>query len=620
VVSNKPKVTIVTVIYNLYENNRVETFKQAVKSVQEQSYNNIEHLIIDGDSNDRTKELLSNLSRNNPQIRVISEPDNGIYDAMNKGIKNAPGKYIAFLNSDDFYSDRDAVKKSVDALEENNADFSYSSAHSICAKSTNIFKGDISTIISTMPFPHLTMFTKKSVLLKEKGFNEKYGLPADYDLILRLALKDYKYVKVPGVIATYRRGGETSKHLNYYMEDIKNIYYDNYSEFYNFHIEQQAINLKYKRQVPRGFLSKLKEYCSSKNFKNLETRKIIDNLESLPTQGSVHFNTKLKEGDNLLLSKGIKSISKEKYRDKIKEINDYSNTKGKKDVGVIIVTYKDGKDLLRCLESFNEQTDKNFRIYLIDNGLSSKIRDNIKNYNIKHILLKQNVGPSAGRNIGVCYAEEDLVAFIDADGFVNKCYIESVKDVFKEKSKIVVRGKILPISCSAIVPPELYDIGNKRIPIIPTTEGNLVIRREDYIRIGGFEDPLYGHEGIVMAHRMLTFYGYKEDELYYDPRLVLYHDFQKERSKEKEKRQRYMQQMISRSYPRIKYTYNKLYYTINLVTRAKSIKMKERNYNKNRTIEHSRLYKVLILYYNSKGDFGKLIKFPIEAIKILLKF
>jgi glycosyltransferase involved in cell wall biosynthesis len=538
---------------------------------------------------------------------------------MNKGIKNATGKYIAFLNSDDFYNDLDAIKKSVNALEKNNADFSYSSAHSICEKSVNVFEGDMSTVITTMPFPHLTMFTKRSVLLNENSFDEKYGLPADYDLILRLSLKDYKYVKVPGVIATYRRGGETSTYLNkdIYKEKIKDIYYDNYSDFYKFHIEQQAIDIKYKQRVPKDFVDRFREYCKSRDFQNLKTKEIIDKLVSLQDQGEVEFNPNLEEGKGLLLSKRIKSISKEKYEDKISKITDYGDTNKKSDVGVIIVTYKDGKDLLRCLDSFEEQTDKSFRIYLVDNGLSSEIREQLKKYNIVYILLKQNVGPSTGRNIGVCYAKEELIAFIDADGYVNKCYIESAKDIFKDKGKVLVRGKVLPIHCSVIVPPELYDIGNKRVPIIPTTEGNMVIRKKEYIKVGGFEDPLYGHEGIVMVHRMLTFYGYNEEEFYYDPRLVLYHDFKRVNNKEKEKRQLYMSQMIKKNYPNIHRTYNKLQYTLNLIGRAKSIKKKENLYKKHKRIENSRLYKVLMLFYNSKGNFGDLIKFPIRAIKII---
>jgi GT2 family glycosyltransferase len=538
---------------------------------------------------------------------------------MNKGIKNATGKYVAFLNSDDFYNDKDAIKKSINVLEKNNADFSYSSVYFEKSNKTEISEGDISNIIIRMPFCHLTMFTKRSVLLKENGFNGKYNIPADYDLVLRLALKDYKYVKVPGVIATYRAGGASSKHWNdyNYVEDIKNIYYDNYSKFYQFHIEQQAIDINYKHKIPRDFVTKFKKYCKSKNFQNLEVKKIIEKLESLPIQGDVQFNPKLEEERDLLLSQGIKSISKAKYKDKILKIHDYSNTDKRKDVGIVIVAYKNGEELFRCLDSFKEQTDKSFRIYLVDNGLSSEIREKLKSYNIVHILLKQNVGPSAGRNIGVCYAKEKLIAFIDPDGYVNKCYIASIKDIFKDKSKILVRGKILPIHCSVTVPPELYDLGNQRIPIIPTTEGNLVIRKKDFIRIGGFEDPLYGHEGIVMAHRMLNFYGYKEEQLYYDPRLVLYHDFEKKDNKKKEKRQLYMRQMISKNYPNIDKTYDKLSYPPNLITRAKSIKAKEILYNKHKKIENSRLYKVLMLYYNSKGNFVDLIKFPIRAMKIL---
>jgi glycosyltransferase involved in cell wall biosynthesis len=227
------------------------------------------------------------------------------------------------------------------------------------------------------------------------------------------------------------------------------------------------------------------------------------------------------------------------------------------------------------------------------------------------------VGPSTAKNIGVCYAEEDLIAFIDAHCYVNNCYVENVKEIFKDKRKILVRGKILPINCSTVIPPRFYDIGNQAIPIIPTIGGNLVIRKRDFMRIGGFEDPLYGQECIVIAHRMLNFYDYEEEELYYDPRLVLYHDFEKIENKEKEKREKYMLKTILENYQNIQETYDKLDYTLNLITRVDNIKSKEILLHKQKKLENSRLYKILKLYYASKGNIGNIIKFPILAFKIL---
>ena len=119
-----PLVTVITVCYNLLKNGRAGHFRQCLKSVSTQDYPAIEHLVIDGASQDGTVEQLEQYARQG-WIRYISEPDTGIYDAMNKGIRLARGKYIAFLNSDDFWHRQDAVSASVAALEQKEAAFSY---------------------------------------------------------------------------------------------------------------------------------------------------------------------------------------------------------------------------------------------------------------------------------------------------------------------------------------------------------------------------------------------------------------------------------------------------------------------------------------------------------------
>ena len=126
----KPLVSIITVCYNLVSGGRVPHFKQCITSVLEQTYTNIEHIVIDGGSQDGTVELLKSIIEQTEKtkpgtLRYISEPDNGIYDAMNKGINVAKGKYIAFLNSDDFWHETNGVELSVAALESSNAAFSY---------------------------------------------------------------------------------------------------------------------------------------------------------------------------------------------------------------------------------------------------------------------------------------------------------------------------------------------------------------------------------------------------------------------------------------------------------------------------------------------------------------
>ena len=121
----QPKVTIVTITYNLLEANREKTFRQCVESVHNQTYENIEHIVIDGASNDGTIELLKEYADKN-WLTYYSEPDTSIYNAMNKGLAKATGEYITFLNSDDFYHNLEGISKTVKTIVNSNADFVYS--------------------------------------------------------------------------------------------------------------------------------------------------------------------------------------------------------------------------------------------------------------------------------------------------------------------------------------------------------------------------------------------------------------------------------------------------------------------------------------------------------------
>ena len=117
-------VTVITTTFNLVKNGRVDFFKQCVESVHSQDYQYIEHLVIDGASSDGSLEIIREYEQKG-WLTCISEPDKGIYDAMNKGIRLAKGKYIAFLNSDDFWHDSHGVSESVKALEANQASMAY---------------------------------------------------------------------------------------------------------------------------------------------------------------------------------------------------------------------------------------------------------------------------------------------------------------------------------------------------------------------------------------------------------------------------------------------------------------------------------------------------------------
>lgn len=271
----KDLVSIITTTRNLFEAKRVETFKQCLESVHSQTHENIEHLIIDADSNDGTKELLDSYEKKG-WIKYISEPDSGIYNAMNKGIRRSKGEYIAFLNSDDYYHNKQAVELSVSALKEQKADFSFADLVVTGGEKEYVERGDLSRFLYLMPFGHPTMFTKKSVLLKEGGFDEGLGLPADYDLVIRLIFADYKPVYVNREIATYRIGGlgSSTDHSN----DIGKIYLKNYSHFFPLSDVAEAKNIMYASYLPRGFTESFKKFAEGKRLKNISIEDVYRNL------------------------------------------------------------------------------------------------------------------------------------------------------------------------------------------------------------------------------------------------------------------------------------------------------------------------------------------------------
>ncbi|MCK9401338.1 MAG: glycosyltransferase [Bacteroidales bacterium] len=227
-----PLVSIVTVTLNLIKAGREKSFRQCLESVRNQTYENIEHIIIDGASSDGTIDILNNYA-NRKWIKYISEVDTGIYDSMNKGLKLANGKYIAFLNSDDYFHGLDGVDASVKALENSKAVFSYAPVINLdeSQQAQNIIYPKMKNVFLTIMPNHQTMFFKRSVLINEGLFNTNYKCVGDYDMTIRLCLKNHKSIFVDNIFSTYRLGGfsKIATDEGLVFEEVSNIYYENYN-------------------------------------------------------------------------------------------------------------------------------------------------------------------------------------------------------------------------------------------------------------------------------------------------------------------------------------------------------------------------------------------------------
>jgi glycosyltransferase involved in cell wall biosynthesis len=202
------KVSIITVCLN-----SVHTIDDTIKSVLSQSFKDIEHIVVDGGSNDGT---LNILSRYKGKIsRIISEPDKGIYDAMNKGIKAATGDIIGILNSDDYYSDRFRIEKIVKEMTEKSVDSCHGDVVFVRRDEPDRIvrywsEGQFSMRkfkMGWMPY-HGTFYVKSKVFKQYGLYREDFPLAADYELMLRfLGKHNISTTYIPEVILKVRTGG-----------------------------------------------------------------------------------------------------------------------------------------------------------------------------------------------------------------------------------------------------------------------------------------------------------------------------------------------------------------------------------------------------------------------------
>ena len=210
------KISIITVCYN-----SEKYIQSTIESVLNQTYENIEYIVIDGCSNDGTVTIIKEYeSKFNGRMKWISEPDKGIYDAMNKGIKMATGDVVGILNSDDFYIENTVIEQVADTFTQN--------------KETQIVFGDVLFVkpdnldktvryyrsknftpkrfrFGFMP-AHPTFFTYKTHFDKIGYYKIKYTIAADFELLLRfMLLNKLKYNYIPLVFMKMRTGGISTK-------------------------------------------------------------------------------------------------------------------------------------------------------------------------------------------------------------------------------------------------------------------------------------------------------------------------------------------------------------------------------------------------------------------------
>lgn len=210
------KVTIITATFNSQE-----FIEDCMISVLNQEYDNIEYVIIDGASKDNTLEIIKSFQTHHAHIRLISEPDKGIYDALNKGLIHASGDVVGFVHSDDVLANTTIVSNVVDCIKNRDVDGVYGDLLYVRKEDTNKvirhWKGkQFSPALlkrGWMP-AHPTLFIKQEVYLSKGNFDLTFKIAADYDFILRI-FKDRKlnFEYLPNVFTKMRVGGVSNRNM-----------------------------------------------------------------------------------------------------------------------------------------------------------------------------------------------------------------------------------------------------------------------------------------------------------------------------------------------------------------------------------------------------------------------
>jgi glycosyltransferase involved in cell wall biosynthesis len=222
---NLPLISIITVVYN-----GESVIEKTIQSVLNQTYHQIEYLIIDGNSTDATLKIIEKYSS---RIKLISEKDNGIYDAMNKGLSLASGKYVNFLNAGDSFIDQDVLLKVFDNPNALNFDFIYGDSINVIhvtKRYINAQRISLQTLRRGMGVCHQAIFANRDVT---PAYDTRYKLNADYNWIIELfngiSQNRILYVAIP--IVYYELGGMSEKRIYQNLKEFILITYRRFGIF-----------------------------------------------------------------------------------------------------------------------------------------------------------------------------------------------------------------------------------------------------------------------------------------------------------------------------------------------------------------------------------------------------
>ncbi|MBN2715976.1 MAG: glycosyltransferase [Deltaproteobacteria bacterium] len=218
------KISVITAVFN-----SATTLEATLRSLAQQRYDNIEHIVMDGNSTDTSLEILKKHATST--MKIFSEPDSGIYNALNKGILHATGDVIGFLHADDYYAEDTVLNDIASAINQLSVDVVYGDLDYVGHNSSGQIirhwqsgQFHLSRLSKGWMPPHPTLYIKRSVFDRIGGFDERFRIAADYDFMLRLlTLPGIQVGYIPKVLIKMRIGGKSSS--------VSNLFYKSFEDY-----------------------------------------------------------------------------------------------------------------------------------------------------------------------------------------------------------------------------------------------------------------------------------------------------------------------------------------------------------------------------------------------------
>lgn len=218
------KISVITVAYN-----SASTIADTVLSVIRQTHTDLEHLVVDGQSTDATVEVVQ--AHRHPRLLLSSEPDQGIYDAMNKGLRRATGELIGFLNADDFYADDEVLARVARAFADPDVEACYGDLVYVTENNKRVVRYWKSRAYAPGGFArgwcpaHPTFYIRRSALERLGLFDLTYRLAADTEFMMRYLEKGVRSVYIPHIQVRMRVGGATNQSWSNIIRQNREIFH-----------------------------------------------------------------------------------------------------------------------------------------------------------------------------------------------------------------------------------------------------------------------------------------------------------------------------------------------------------------------------------------------------------